>query len=226
VKIDPRWISRKKLMKAWAESHGIEIPKGFRINPVNGSANKELMRRIQRKAYGADAANGKWQTRMAELIAPKLTVGQKMLALSRTQLGVREHPPGSNRGPQVDKYTGGVSEPWCADFQNWLYRQITGKNIQIPNYHYVPSYVEQARAGRGGLRAVSRDHARPGDLVTYDWGHDGVADHIGILATSVSAGGSFKAIEGNTSFGNDSNGGEVMERDRNVSSVASFIRIV
>ena len=38
-------------------------------------------------------------------------------------------------------------------------------------------------------------------------------------------GGDFEAIEGNTSAGNDSNGGEVMRRVRNLTQVDGFGRI-
>jgi hypothetical protein len=38
-------------------------------------------------------------------------------------------------------------------------------------------------------------------------------------------GRSFQAIEGNTGMGNDSNGGEVMRRQRLVSQVVAFVRV-
>lgn len=47
-----------------------------------------------------------------------------------------------------------------------------------------------------------------GDVVFYDWQKDGVSDHVGIVET-IKADGSIVAIEGNTSVGNDSNGGQV-----------------
>jgi len=46
-----------------------------------------------------------------------------------------------------------------------------------------------------------------GDIVFYDWGGDGVSDHVGIVE-KVNSDGSIVAIEGNTSDGfGDSNGG-------------------
>ena len=40
------------------------------------------------------------------------------------------------------------------------------------------------------------------------------------------AAGTFEAVEGNTSFGNNSNGGEVMLRtDRNRSEVLAFVHV-
>ena len=49
-------------------------------------------------------------------------------------------------------------------------------------------------------------------------------DHIGIVEEYL-GGGKFNAIEGNTSVGNDSNGGEVMRRLRYISQVDGFGRL-
>lgn len=229
MNIGPQWIIRKRRLRDWAVAHGIEIPNGFRITPSCGKPCRELIRRVEEKAWGPEAATGKWDGRLNALIAPKATVGQKMLKIAKTQVGVKESPAGSNRGPVVDQYehtTGAMGEPWCASFQNWLHVQVTGHGFTgVPNSAYVPSYVETARAHKGGLYVVQSGNARPGDLVCFDWGGDGTADHIGILSSVVNGSGDFTSIEGNTSVGNDSNGGEVMVRQRNRSQVQAFIRI-
>jgi hypothetical protein len=61
-------------------------------------------------------------------------------------------------------------------------------------------------------------------ITLYDWDDDGVADHIGLFeaATGIET---FTAVEGNTSHGNNSNGGEVMRRDRNRHDVIAFILV-
>jgi len=64
----------------------------------------------------------------------------------------------------------------------------------------------------------------PGDIAIYNW-DGGAPDHIGIVQEYL-GGGQFNAIEGNTSVGNDSNGGEVMRRLRYVSQVDGFGRVV
>ncbi|WP_427157980.1 CHAP domain-containing protein [Aliinostoc sp. HNIBRCY26] len=59
-------------------------------------------------------------------------------------------------------------------------------------------------------------HTTPkvGDVVFYDWKNGGVPfDHVGIVEQVED--GYIIAIEGNTSEGNDSNGGKVMRRKRN-----------
>lgn len=92
---------------------------------------------------------------------------------------------------------------------------------------YVPEIEGLARSGRFGMRIVSWDDARPGDFVTFDWGGDGVPDHIGMLISR--RGNSARTIEGNTSpewdtQGSQSNGGGVYERNRTRSEIRAVIR--
>jgi hypothetical protein len=226
--VGPQWVNRKRRLRAYANAHGIAIPKAFRITPTCGKACRELIRRIEVRTWGPTAGTGKWSARLGTLVTPKLTRGQKALNVARTQLGVCEHPAGSNRGPQVDQYLaacglGGQAQPWCAAFVTWCLAH-SGTHVAGFNTAYVPSWVQAARAGRNGLSLVPTGMVRPGDLVAYDWQSDGTADHIGIVEKAP-AGGQFVAIEGNTSAGNNSNGGQVQRRDRSLSEVAAFIRV-
>jgi len=95
--------------------------------------------------------------------------------------------------------------------------------VKGQRYAYVPYIVNDARAGTNGLH-VTRD-PKPGDVVCFDW-DGGVADHVGLFQewASVSK-DAFRTVEGNTSQGNDSNGGEVMERNRTVAQVEAFVRV-
>ncbi len=155
------------------------------------------------------------------------TYGQPALVVATSQLGIKEDPPNSNWGPpsKYMKNLGHGPEPWCADFVEWCLEQVgwpRGNWIVA----YVPSWVAAAQRGSADMRVLNFpfEQPQPGDLACYDWGKDGVADHIGFYERANGI-GSFDAIEGNTSFGNDSNGGEVMRRTRNVSDVTAFIRL-
>ncbi len=230
MKIDPRWVGRKKRLKAYAEANGIPVPKGFRINPVCGSACRELIKRVTRHVWGEGGATDKWPGALDAVIAPKLTMPQRALKCAQGEVGVKEVPAGSNSGPRVREYQrlsaiGGTGWPWCGAFTNYCYAVGAGRPLKGFNNAYVPSYVRAAKDRAHGLKVISANDARPGDLVCFDWGKDGVSDHIGILETKVSS-GRFTSIEGNTSYGNDSNGGQVMRRDRNVGQVQVFIRVV
>ena len=62
-----------------------------------------------------------------------------------------------------------------------------------------------------------------GDVVFFDWNGDGRFDHTGIFVKDLGK-GLFQAVEGNTAFGNDSNGGEVMLRSDRKYKNAIFVR--
>jgi hypothetical protein len=51
------------------------------------------------------------------------SIAQSVLAVAKSQLGVQEHPRGSNSGPEVDRYLAFVhtrpGEPWCAAAVSW-----------------------------------------------------------------------------------------------------------
>lgn len=179
--------------------------------------------------------------RLARLSSVKkaLTKRERLVQKALSQIGTKEAPAGSNNVLYSRWYLGVAKAPawayWCAMFVSWccdgLFRF---------RYAYVPAVVADARAHRNGLTLAPG----PGDgvLATYDWQRDGVADHIGVcaseellkrlapgmLATSKSrfgalGAGEFWAVEGNTSVGNDSNGGEVMLRKRTRGDVAAFV---
>ena len=154
------------------------------------------------------------------------TLRQAALSLAITQIGVKESPPNSNNVKYCSWY--GMTGPWCAMFVTWNF--CTNKVGDSPSfkkgsaYSYVPYIVSDARAGRNGLRTVGADEVTAGDLVCYDWDWNGEYDHVGIFEAWT--GNSFNAIEGNTSTSNDSNGGEVMRRNRLASTQATtFVRV-
>ena len=74
------------------------------------------------------------------------------------------------------------------------------------------------------LKATGRSVARPqaGDLVIFDW-DGGLPDHVGIVVHA--DGDRLRTVEGNTAVGNDSDGGEVMRRERRLADVAGFGRV-
>lgn len=222
------WIVRKKRLKAWAKAHDVEIPPGFKVLvPKCGKSCRQLILRVQTKAWGPGYATGTWDDKTAKLVAPAPSFRVRALRVARGEIGVKEHPANSNDGPRVHEYqrvTGAFRAPWCASFVAWCFERV-GHGLSGFNTAYVPSYVAAARANRHNLKAVSASEAQPGDLVCFDWQGDGECDHIGILNSRV-VGGKFTSVEGNTAVGNDSNGGQVMLRDRQVGDVGCFIRVI
>lgn len=69
---------------------------------------------------------------------------------------------------------------------------------------------------------VSYSKAKKGDVVNYDFNHNGTSDHTGIVYKV--EGGKIYVVEGNTSLGNNCNGGAVMKRCRVKGNVNFLIR--
>ena len=133
----------------------------------------------------------------------------------------RQGTPGrQQRRAQVRLFqatTGAYHAPWCASFAKWSYLEAKATREQLAHATAdVTSWLAYPHIG-----AV---HVLPGDLVIYNW-NGGDVDHIGLFERWTSGRSGFEAIEGNTAIGNDSNGGEVMRRDRTTEFVAAFVRI-
>lgn len=152
------------------------------------------------------------------------------LERAKSYLGVKEHPPGSNHGPQIDrwcKWANGIpgGYPWCAAFACGMFHEV-GHPIKYPKQASV-GFLESWAKQNGYM--VKRPFK--GDLVCYRFDADNWPDHMGfvekVLAVKWFGGkfvGTIKTIEGNTSAGNDANGGQVQRRYRSASR-CTFIRV-
>src|SRR6185436_3808806 len=123
-------------------------------------------------------------------------LGAAALQIAHSQKGVREIG-GANMGPQVEQYLAaakvGPGNPWCASFITWSLERA-GKKMPGGGWAAVQTWVRNAEAGQNGLKIVSAQDARPGDIVAYDWGGQddfGSDGHIGFLDSTVQ-GGKFK----------------------------------
>jgi len=158
-----------------------------------------------------------------------MTIREKALRFAVAEIGVKEHPPGSNSGPRVREYQAatnlpGTGWPWCMAFVCWCYKQA-GHPLPYPTAS-VGIFLDWARAA-GDL--VTRPFR--GDLVCYQFTADDWPDHVGFVERVLAVrwrGAQFvgwvKTVEGNTAFGNDANGGEVQRRYRWVNR-CSFVRV-
>lgn len=145
------------------------------------------------------------------------------------EVGVTESPAGSNWGPRVSQYlrAAGINfpAPWCAAFVTWVLGRI-GYVVTTPGPASVESWV--VWGGKHG-KIVQRPFR--GDLVCYDWDGNRWYDHIGFVDRVLALrwrgrvfAGYIRTVEGNTSFGNNSNGGKVMVRYRWVGN-CQFVRL-
>lgn len=141
------------------------------------------------------------------------TLRQRILQLARSQVGTLEVGNNGGGARKYQSYFGRGQEAWCADFVSWVVSN-SGKKL---NYAYCP-YLERYMRNAGQWKGKS--NPQPGDIVLFDWDHNGVADHVG-LVESVNKDGSLNTIEGNTT--NPSTGREgVWRRKRYLSQVRGF----
>ena len=157
------------------------------------------------------------------------TLGQEALAEAVKWIGTKEKPMNSNR-TQFGQWFGVDGCAWCNIFVSYCFsvgaKYVIGAGFKGAGiYNNGCTFVPTTEAW---LRATGMWKGRttplPGDIAIYNW-DGGAPDHIGIVEEYL-GGGQFNAIEGNTSVGNDSNGGEVMRRLRYVSQVDGFGRVV
>jgi hypothetical protein len=131
-----------------------------------------------------------------------------VLDRARSQLGVSESPPGSDRTPYGEWY--GIVGPWCAMFVSWCFyfEGLPLADRGGKGFAYTPSGAAWfQRRGKWTQRPA------PGHVVFFNWPDDGVnrISHVGIVE-SVRADGTVVTIEGNTS-------NRVMRRNRRVGIV-------
>jgi hypothetical protein len=143
-----------------------------------------------------------------------MTLSEKAVELALAEVGVREDPPGSNRGKRVDEYirAGGLDPskgayPWCACFVAWAVREA-GRALGIK-----PAFRPSARV----LTMLQRnpelllDRPEPGAILIHlkpnTDGHTG-------LVVKVNEDLSVETVEGNTDAAGSRTGGQVMEQHR------------
>ena len=157
------------------------------------------------------------------------SIGRRALAEAIRHIGVRESPAGSNR-TKFGAWFGVDGVPWCNIFVSYCFKVgadyticagYNGAGTHPNGCAYVPATEAWLRSA--GFW-VGRGAPEPGDIVIFNWDHAGVPEHIGIVEKDL-GGGRFQTVEGNTAVGNDSNGGQVMRRERSVSQIDGFGRI-
>jgi peptidoglycan hydrolase-like protein with peptidoglycan-binding domain len=145
---------------------------------------------------------------------------EKVIAAARAEIGTKENPPNSNKNKYGEWY-GLNGYAWCAMFVSWCFNKAgvaLGRVDDDKGYRYCPSAYQFWKR----TNQITKN-PQPGDIVLFDWEGDGKCDHTGIFVKDNGDKKTFTAIEGNTSFTNNSNGGEVMERKRHYALVKAFV---
>ena len=146
-----------------------------------------------------------------------MATAKEILAVARGELGYKESPAGSNRTKYGARF-GLNGQPWCMLFIQWVFTQAGAESLLAARTASCGAFM---RAAKSTGRWVTSGY-QPGDVVIYDFPGGGATDHCGIVVTALTTG--VRAIEGNTASGDDSNGGEVMERTRPEKYIVGAVR--
>lgn len=145
-----------------------------------------------------------------------MTTPALVIAEAKKHLGYVE---GKNKDNTFGKWYGSNGSAWCAAFVSYVLNH-TGNGALIKGAQTAKGF-NSCGAGikffKGKKAWFAVKDAKPGDIVFFDWDHDGEQDHVGIVVSNDPKTKTVKTIEGNTSDSNHSNGGVVMAKTRNYS---------
>lgn len=149
------------------------------------------------------------------IYGPSTTPGQIAVSYALMEVGVKEDPPGSNRGPRVDVYLRAAgldpaegSYPWCASFVTWAVREACLR-VDLLNFRGSPQVHHLAEQNEALWLP------EPIDACVFCHFDDENKGHAGFVlqACSVSP-GDFLTVEGNTDEAGGRTGGQVMQKRR------------
>ena len=151
---------------------------------------------------------------------------EEILALARSQIGVRENPMGSNTVKYNEEYyemaVKGAEYPWCCVFQWWLFRHAGAEELFYGGGK-TASCTALYRFYQQRGQTVDKQNLRPGDLVffVFDGGKSGGMNHVGICEKVEP--GYVTTIDGNTGD-DEANGGTVARKRRSLQYVGGAAR--
>ena len=159
-----------------------------------------------------------------------------VLKVAISQIGYCESPRNSNK-TKYGKWFGVNGEPWCAIFLDWCFEKAKEGSLFPHNASAAYSQNELVSKCGGSWimkqntsRATRKAYlakARPGDIVSFDFGRmDAYRSHIGIVEKV--SGSNIICIEGNTTpdgkSGSQANGGMVCRKTRPYTYICSAVR--
>ncbi len=136
----------------------------------------------------------------------------EIIRIAEKEIGETEKPANSNK-TKYGKWFGLDGVAWCGMFVSWCYAQA---GFQLPKIGFSKGFAG-CQTAVAYFKKNNKITTKPveGDIVFFDFNNDGRYDHTGIFKQWLTK-DTFESIEGNTALGNDSNGGKVMFRTRNI----------
>ena len=133
---------------------------------------------------------------------------EQILAIAAREIGYRE---GAGQRTKFGEWSGYNGQPWCMSFVQWVYHQA---GADLP--HMTASCGILLRWYQQNQPECIVKDPVPGCIVIFDWpGTSYDTDHTGLFVSKTAT--QITSIDGNTSGGNDSNGGWVQQRARAIS---------
>lgn len=138
----------------------------------------------------------------------------RILALAQGEIGVRESPPNSNNVKyNTEYYARAINHPnyaWCAVFIWWLMKQCGMQTLYYGGGKtaYCPTLLADYKK-RGWCVT---EKFQKGDIVFFNFQGGKNPAHVGICESY--DGNFITTIDGNTSAGNQANGGAVLRQKR------------
>jgi len=147
-----------------------------------------------------------------------LGTAQTLIAEAAKHVGYVE---GKGKNNIFGKWYGANGGAWCAQFVSYcMFHSDNGPLIKgaqtAKGYAWCDNGVKHFKKNKAWF-AVGK--AQPGDIIFFDWNHDGGANHTGIVVKLDAKNKRVQTIEGNTSSKDHSNGGTVAKQWRNFSVV-------
>jgi len=133
---------------------------------------------------------------------------KEILAIATREIGYHE---GAGKHNKYGEWFGMDYVAWCMEFVQWVYAQA-----EIPLPYKTPSCGELLRWYRANQPECISETPVEGCIVIFDFPNTQYStDHTGIFVKKTDM--KITTIDGNTTGGNDSNGGWVQQRTRSLS---------
>ena len=198
------------------------IQAGLKYLDFYGGSTKGLGGPITDAAYKAYRDSFKVTT---DAPTDQIDLAAALVAILKSEVGVREVPANSNRGNRVEQYQAatwltGSGWPWCAAFICWGIRELEKTHplpFKRPQTAGAWDFENWAKS-EGVRRFKPRQKIKAGDIVIFTFSHIG-------LAIEDEKGGVVRTVEGNTDLSGSREGGGVYIKARPVSSIRSHIRL-
>lgn len=134
-----------------------------------------------------------------------------IIEVAKKEVGTKEIPANTNKS-KYGKWFGFDGVAWCGMFVSWVYFTA---GFPLPKIGFTKGFAgcQTAVAYFVKNKKITLD-PKEGDIVFFDWNGDKRYDHTGLFVRWTLNKETFESIEGNTSNTNQSNGGQVMIRQR------------